>query len=376
MRWIDASKQSPQATPAFEWAIAYATVDVPLASQLAAWSARAKTGMIAGCTSSRGVFSPAGFTAGLHLLVADAEDAIRAKSVLRTCSSATARRAAKEAAEQLQRELGAKPQTLLLHASPGYEERLLEGIADAFGGDPPPAYGGSAADNDLSGQWKVFSGAKLESEGFVLVGFIGEQEPSGAFVAGYLPTQTRAVVTRAQGRVIVEIDGKPAAEVYNRWRSGALDRYMGTTSIVLADTTLAPVARLIDKQRGTPRYLLSHPHEVHADGSLSFFTEFAKGDEIMLMMGTTESLLDRTTQVVHRARAGNSNSIRGAVLIYCGGCVMAIGDRTTDVARLYRAQVGSAPFVGAATFGEVGCLPGAAVSNRHGNLMCDTVLFH
>jgi hypothetical protein len=376
MRWIDASKQLPQTTPAFEWAIAYATVDVPLAAQLAAWSTRAKTGMIAGCTSSGGVFSPAGFTAGLHLLVADTEDAIRAKSVLRTTTAATARRVAKEAAEQLQRELSAKPQTLLLHASPGYEERLLEGIADAFGGEPPPAYGGSAADNDLSGQWRVFSGARLESEGFVLVGFIADKPPSGAFVAGYLPTQTRAVVTRAQGRVIMEIDGKPAAEVYNQWRAGALDQFVGTTSNVLAHTTLAPVGRLIDKQRSTPRYLLSHPHQVHADGSLSFFTEFAKGDEIILMMGTTESLLERTRQVVQRARSGNRDAVRGAVLSYCGGCVMAIGDRARDVAQLFRAQIGSAPFVGAATFGEVGCLPGAAVSNRHGNLMCDTVLFH
>lgn len=359
----------------FEWAIAYATVDAPLASQLSAWSARAKSGVIAGCTSSGGVFSPAGFTTGMHLLVADAEDAIRASSVIKACSSTSARRAAREACEQIERELGAVPTTLLLHATPGFEERLLEGIVDAFGDRAPPAYGGSAADNDLSGKWKVFSGARVESEGFVLVGFASAQPASGAFVAGYLPTNQRGVVTRAQGRTVYEIDGRPAAIVYNGWRGDALARFMGKSAIVLAETTLAPVGRLIDRQKGTPRYLLSHPHEVHADGSLSFFTEFAKGDEVMLMMGTTESLLERTTQVVHRARGLRSDPIRGAVLIYCGGCVLAIGDRTRDVAKLYAAQIGATPFVGAATFGEIGALPGASTGNRHGNLMCDTVLF-
>jgi hypothetical protein len=375
MRWIDASKQSPQTTAPFEWAIAYATVDVPLSAQLAAWAPRARGRVIAGCTSSAGVFSPAGFTRGMHLLVADPEDDVRASVVLRACSSASARRVAREAAEQLVKELGARPSTLLLHATPGYEERLLEGISEAFGGDPPPAYGGSAADDDLSGQWKVFAGTKIETEGFALVGFVAVNEPAGAFVAGYLPTQTRGVVTRAQGRVVHEIDGQPAAQVYNRWTMGSLDRHMGKSAIVLADTTLAPIGRLIDKQKGMPRYLLSHPHQVQADGALSFFTEFAKGDELMLMMGTPELLLDRTTQVVHRARGGSDEAIRGALLVFCGGCVMAIGDRTKDVARLYAQRVGSAPFVGAATFGEVGCLPGASVANRHGNLMCDTLLF-
>lgn len=375
MRWIDASKATPLSTPPFEWAIAYATVDVPLHAQLAAWSTRAKSGIVAGCTSSGGVFSPAGFTRGLHLLVADDDDAIRASAVLKSCTSATARRSAKEACEQLQSELGAAPSMLLLHATPGYEERILEGIADAFGDNVPPAYGGSAADNDLSGKWKVFLGAKTEVEGFVIVGFHAAQPASGGFVAGYLPTNQRGLVTRAQGRVVFEIDGKPAAVVYNQWCGGSLARHLGRHAIILAETTLAPIGRLIDRHKGTPRYLLSHPHETREDGSLTFFTEFAKGDEVMLMMGTTESLLERTTQVVHRAKGLRSDPIRGALLIYCGGCVLAIGDRTREVAKLYEAAIGSTPFVGAATFGEIGALPGAGTTNRHGNLMCDTVLF-
>jgi hypothetical protein len=34
-----------------------------------------------------------------------------------------------------------------------------------------------------------------------------------------------------------------------------------------------------------------------------------------------------------------------------------------------------APFLGAATFGEHGSFPGPKPINRHGNLMCDAILF-
>ena len=106
----------------------------------------------------------------------------------------------------------------------------------------------------------------MEREGFVLAGFVSEKPVHGSFVAGYVPGKQRGTVTRAKGRVILEIDHEPAAVVYNRWRAGA-------------------------------------------------------------------------------------------------------------VSELYRKAIGGAPFVGAATFGEIGCFTGPSPVNRHGNLMCDTILF-
>jgi hypothetical protein len=238
-------------------------------------------------------------------------------------------------------------------------------------------YGGSAADDDLKGAWRVFGSGRVEAEGFVLAGFRSTRKIHGSFVAGYLPTQQRGVITRAQGRIVYEIDGRPAADVYNRWRDGALDKRLAGGGVVLAETTLHPLGRLIDKIRGIPRYLLSHPHQILPDRSLSFFTEMATGDELVMMMGSTASLLDRTEQAVSRAMGLDRNTapLAGGILIYCGGCVMALGERTREVATLFEQQIKRAPFIGAATFGEIGCFAGPSPINRHGNLMCDTMLF-
>lgn len=375
MRFVDLVA-APSTLKPGRWALVYATVDTSLAATVGALATKMRGAPVFGCTSSRGVFTPRGFERGAFALIADEGDPAAA-SVARACSAVGARRTAREAALAITQQLGRRPDALLLHATPGFEERLVEGLEDAFDGQPPPTYGGSAADDDLSGGWRVFSGTQVEREGFVLAGFVSEKPVHGSFVAGYVPGKQRGTVTRAKGRVILEIDHEPAAVVYNRWRAGALDGALGRDQVVLGDTTLHPIGRVIDRVGNVPRHLLSHPHEIRADGSLSLFTDIVVGDEIAMMVGSEASLLERTEQVVTRAlgSGARSTALRAGILVYCGGCVMAIGDRTRAVSELYRKAIGGAPFVGAATFGEIGCFTGPSPVNRHGNLMCDTILF-
>jgi hypothetical protein len=371
MRWSDLGGGPTSQTRVPTFALVYATADRPLES----YAFPPETAVI-GCTSSGGVFTPRGFQRGAFALFFDEADNIETRVAGQPTTAEYARDAAREAAHRITRELGRVPDALLLHGTPGYEERLLEGIAEAFDGKLPPVYGGSAADDDLSGKWRVRIGDETFSEGFVLAGFASKRPVHGGFVAGYLPGPQHAVVTAAEGRRVFTLDGEPAARVYDRWRGGDLADVLGTESIVLARTTLHPLGREIDRVGRVARYLLSHPHAVHADGSMSFFTEFAVGETVTMMMGSLGSLLERTDQVVHRALQGDrSAALRGAILVYCGGCVLALGDRTTEVAGLFHKAVKGAPFLGAATFGEVGCFPGPSPTNRHGNLMCDVVLF-
>jgi hypothetical protein len=54
----------------------------------------------------------------------------------------------------------------------------------------------------------------------------------------------------------------------------------------------------------------------------------------------------------------------------------AVLDRAPDIAAAFARAIGNAPYVGVATFGEQGCfLAGRSKTNRHGNLMCSSVLF-
>lgn len=360
------------------WILAYATIDVSLEASLETLALAHPGVPIFGCTSFQGVFSPKGFARGIQLLVGEPSDGVSVHVVFRSGGAGTARASARAAALELRAALPSIDH-LLLHATPGFEEALLEGIEEGFENAPPPVYGGSAADDDLSGKWRIFANTTVAREGFVLVGFSAKHGAVGSFVSGYTASSTRGIVTSVQGRTIKSINNKPASSVYNEWTKGAIAEQL-QGGVVLSATTLHPLGRAVDKSAAVKRYVLSHPHQVIPGGSLSLFTDVKVGDELVLMLGSQSALVDRTEQAVRRAIGStvSAGSLTGAILIYCGGCVGALGDAVHGVARGFEAIVGGAPFVGAATFGEQGSFPpglGQQRMNRHGNLMCDTVMF-
>ncbi|NUP08138.1 MAG: hypothetical protein HOW73_18985 [Polyangiaceae bacterium] len=364
--------QADAASPS--WILVYATVDQRYGDAVQTIARRYPNVPIFGATSFQGVMHEGGFSRGVFALAGESGDGVRAAHVIKRAAGRKARNDAKAAALEIIERLGTRPDALLLHATPGFEERLLEGVTDAFDGKAPPLYGGSAADDDLSGNWRIFTESAVEEEGFLLVGFSSKKPVHGSFVAGYNPGTKRGKVTAAHDRVIRSIDGRPAARVYNEWLDGALDDVLEIGGNVLSRTSLHPLGHVVDRVGAVPRYLLSHPHAIGRDGSLSLFTDVHVGDEIVLMVGSADALVDRTDQVAARAARG-AGPLRGGILVYCAGCVGTIGERATDVAQRFHDRIGRVPFLGIATFGEQGCYVGTPSQNRHGNLMCDAILF-
>ena len=357
------------------WTLIYAVQDFPVGMLMDALAMTHGGLPTFGATSFRGVFTAAGFTRGAALLVGEADDRVRAQVALERTGPREARSRAKEACRTLRRQLDRNPTALLLHATPGFEERLLEGIEDAFGGSVP-VYGGSAADDTIEGNWKVFANGEEAGEGFVLAAFASRQPIRGAFMSGYLPTEHSGIVTRVDGRTVLEINRRPAAAVYNEWTQGAISEELEGGGNILLKTNLYPVGRVVGESLGMPTRLLSHPCEVVGKNqALKFFSEFEGGDQITLMTATKGSLVKRTGKAVGRALGGDRSRLQGGLFVYCGGCVGMLLDQADTIAQDFGTEVGTMPFVGVATFGEQGCLTGKRNINRHGNLMCSTMLF-
>lgn len=368
---------TPEDIAGAPWIYVVSTVDQPLEAMAEDLGRAAPGAAVFGATSFQGVFTPDGFQRGAFLLVGEEGDGVEVAVASSDAQGDAARPAAEQAARALREQLGHTPNVVLMHAIPGNEETILAGIDDAFGG-LVPVYGGSAADDDLSGSWAVFHGTEVSRQGFVVVGFRTRRPVRGDFLGGYLPAGPTGHVTRCEGRRVHEVDGEPAAEVYNRWTSGSIGHALKPGGgMVLAGTSLHPLARQVDSVLGVPLYILSHPEAVAEDGrALDFFTRFSPGDEVFLMQGTPGSLVRRTGRLVHSALgSAEPEVLAGSILVYCGGCVGAILDRADEVAAHYKDAVAGTPFLGIATFGEQGCFAGTEVCNRHGNLMSDVLLF-
>jgi hypothetical protein len=166
--------------------LAYATVDFPLLKMVQALRRSFPETPIFGCTSFQGVFSRQGFFRGAALLAGEREDGLQVVAVGRRASASDAREKARSAAVELVAGLKDKPRLILMHATPGFEERVVEGVESALGRDVA-IFGGSAADDAIAGDWHVFTGTTIMEEGFVLAAFSSREEIHGGFLGGYLP---------------------------------------------------------------------------------------------------------------------------------------------------------------------------------------------
>jgi hypothetical protein len=359
-----------------QWSVCYVTIDVDVREIVKRVRAINSKVDIFGCSSFNGVFTPDGFIRGVHFLASYEEDEVSSYSVITECSADNALERTESICKQMKDNFGV-PDVILMHATPGFEERIIEGIEKVFDGDVR-VYGGSAADDDISGKWFIFKNDVIVKEGVLLIGFKHRKKVYGAFLSGYLPTSHQGTVTKASGRIVYEIDGKPAALVYNEWTGGAISEYLDKGGVILSATTLSPIGRVISEVLGIKQYLLSHPHQVlPKEKAITFFSEFKEGDQIVLMKGYKSSLIDRVRQVVERALGVDKGRVKlsGAIFVYCGGCVGAILDDIGEVVEEYKINVGNTPFVGAATFGEQGCFVGQEKHNKHGNLMANMIMF-
>ncbi|MEM6677960.1 MAG: FIST N-terminal domain-containing protein [Pseudomonadota bacterium] len=346
-----------------------------------AQAARSGAGAIHGGTSCLGVMASGrmccGDAKGIGFFALWDEDGAYGTGVARLDDAprAAARRAVSQALEAAGRP-GEAPDLVWLTAAPGAEESLIAGIEDVVGTNAP-IIGGSAADNDLSGAWRVFDGTTIHGAGVVVSVLFPSRTVSTAYQSGYAPTAMTGTVSRVKGRRLHEIDGRPAASVYAAWTEGAVASDVADGSVmILSESTFHPLGRHGGDIAEVPFYLLAHPATANPDGSIDLFADVERGEELTLMTGSADSLVSRAGRVagLSAKRGGLAvDEIAGALVIFCGGCMLAVQDRMDEVATAVDQALGGAPSLGIFTFGEQGAVLGER--NRHGNLMISCVTF-
>ncbi len=271
---------------------------------------------------------------------------------------------------------GEAPDLIWVSASPGCEELVLAGIEDVVGQNVP-ILGGSAADNTVTGEWRVFDHTHTLSDGIIVSVLFPSKPISFAYHSGYAPTSHVGTVTAAAGRVLKEIDNRPAAEVYREWvGSGVIPNSVSENTPILSESTLTPLGRYLDSVGNVPYYLLAHPAALTPDDELELFADIDEGDKLTLMSGAPDQLTQRAGKVAAlAAQTGNMrpDDIAGALMVYCGGCMLAVKDQLNDVTSGVCSALPDVPFLGVFTFGEQGVVLDG--NNRHGNLMISAIVF-
>ena len=242
-----------------------------------------------------------------------------------------------------------------------------------------------------SGKWQQLShprtrgsddALKVTTNGFMVVLAWSSYQVVSALTSGFSNTPKIGVVTKvgASPRELLEIDGRPAAEVYNEWDEGRIrsTAVFGDDGManILSSSSFAPLAEPL----GFKQCRVLHPAFIERDsGCITLFADVKKGMKIQMMNATADTLIENIPEsamaLMKQETTHASNRCIGALMIFCGGLVMAIDDDMPLVCERLAAMVGYQDHLGICCFGEQGKMLHDGVA-CHGNLMFGCMLFY
>jgi hypothetical protein len=294
------------------------------------------------------------------------------------CSPAEAAKLAwKRACEDAGPNAGA-PKMILLAVTLPHEEEVLASLQQATGPNIPLIGGTAAGSVDAISRkkvsnWSIITNDKVIHNGVGMAVFYSTEKFAWSYGGGYRRTSTSGIVTKCKARLILEIDGRPAADVYNEWLGGRVYEAMKRGDNVVTFCSLYPICRITASYN---QFIRAWPAEDPTmPGALRTGSTVNEGDKIYLSEGTWNLLLNHFALVPRDARESMPQlKPAGGLFIYCGSALECIPEeQRPQMAFLVGKSMNQLPWIGVFSWGEQGYIPGAG--NLHSNLTSGTIFF-
>jgi hypothetical protein len=248
---------------------------------------------------------------------------------------------------------------------------LLNGIADSFDLNVPVA-GGAAGDNGDFRKTFQFDRGRIYSDAVCGIAFYGEFRLGTAVRSGWVPIGLSKQVTRARGKVVYELNGEPALNVFERF----LGHHAEKLPAIGVEYPLGFMKPSGDG-RQDHQYILRATMSVdRQERSITFAGEIPEGAMVNLTCGDKDSVLAATDTAAREARTaiGDANP----ELIFCYSCMarrIVLGSRTGEEIERIQAQFGpQVPILGFYSYGEYCPIGREASNNLHNETITLSVL--
>ncbi|MDO5689094.1 MAG: FIST N-terminal domain-containing protein [Tissierellia bacterium] len=305
-----------------------------------------------GNTSFTGVITNEGYIAGengfVGLMGVSGDDLV--VGIAGLAKEGTARATGRRVAELAMANAGKAeaPSYFYMVASPGEEELYLKGITDVIG--RVPLFGGSAADNSITGEWELFTGDMVTTDGVAVAFFYTDHAFANEYTGAYDESNHVGIATKVKDlRTLVEIDGVPALEKYQEWTNTSHEEIIGGNLLVYSIT-----APLGVKDPLGDLVAIRHPMNGNEDGTISVGNNLAENTAIILMEGSIDGLLESVQEAIDKVNEKLGTSPSFYHLVHCGGRRAGIGERIDELAERLQKAAGDVPFICEFTFGEYG----------------------
>lgn len=254
-----------------------------------------------GNTSFTGVITPEGFTSGDDGFVGimSLSDSDMTVGVAGMEKEGTARETGHKVAEKALLAAGKEeaPDYFYMSAPPGEEEYYLKGITEVIG--RVPFFGGSAADNTITGEWLVYAENIVTADGVAVAFFYSDKPFANKFTGAYNETTNAGVITKIDGdRTLVEIDGVTALDKYREWTGASAEDVAGGN--LLGYAVCKPLAV---KDRLGDLAAIRHPMNGNEDGSIAIGNNLAVGTAVIQMEASVDELIASVGKTLEELKA-------------------------------------------------------------------------
>jgi len=344
-----AAKEAAKGMQDAKLAFLYSSVSYDQAELIGKLKSEMPKAAIVGNTSFTGVITPQGYISGDYfagVMTFEGDLTVGVAGADRgDCPVATGEKVAKEALKNAGKTCA--PAYFYMVASPGEEEFFLKGITNVIG--RVPFFGGSAADNAIAGEWKLFTGDLVTANGVAVAFVYTDKAFANEYTGAYAETDKAGIITKVSGdRVLVEIDGVPAVEKYSQWSGIAVDKLKGMDLLVATITNPLGV-----KDRLGDLVAIRHPMNGNDDLSMNIGNNISTNTAVIFMDGSVDKLVSSAGSVLEDLKKKLPGAA-GYHLVHCGGRRAGFGERVGEAAELIKKAAGDTPFIVEFTFGEYG----------------------
>jgi hypothetical protein len=243
------------------------------------------------------------------------------------------------------------PDGITLNSTP-----LLQGIQSVLG-ENFPIIGGVAADDVVFKKTYEFIGDRVLSGGAVGIALKGDIKIATAARSGFYPVGATRTVTKVENRkIILEIDGLPALDLYKEYL-GTMAAKLETAGI---EFPLGIVGEIEGRQKLPEDQILTVRAIQGIDearGGLMSSGDVAEGTQLRMTRATKDELIQAAVAASQDVR---ENLPKGnvALLFDCAGRKLVLGARFKDEAAKALEVFGNIPKIGFYTYGELSPVQG------------------
>lgn len=247
------------------------------------------------------------------------------------------------------------PNYFYMVASPKEEEDYLMGIQDVIG--RVPMFGGSAADDTVEGNWKIFCNDQVFSDGVAVAFFYTDNDIVTSYTGAYRDTENYGLITEVKNdRTLVKIDGVSALKKYADWIGKKPSELKGQNLLVASITkplgVKDPLGNLTVVRH--PMFGDDMGTKTTTDDVINLGNKVVEKTAIVQLEATVDELIKSTKTTLKDVKSQLSTEPAGYFLVHCGGRKLGIGNRIDEVYKNLVEEARGVPFITVFTFGEYG----------------------